>query len=880
MFFICIFFLTLFALTSHPVLAAQTFDMANPNNWNIRFDGGASGDQLGHLYQQAADLDGNGKPDLIISAPFASNSHSNAGSVYIIYDSILSKLSGKGNTIDLSNSSNWNVRFDGAAAGSGSSTGDWLGDGVIGVADLEGHGKQDLILPAPAADNNSLKNSGSMYVIYNSLFSKYSGTGNIVDLSTTSNFNIRIDGDTGNSIYGLGLSDGMMQTVDVDGDGKSDIITAEYTADNNSRAASGSVFVIYNTILQKYSGTGNLLSLSNSSNYNLRFDGATAGDNLSGDTAFAGADLFKTGQTDLVIGCYACAFNSRTDSGSLYIIKHTIFGSLTGTGHNIDLANSSNYNIRFDGASAEDFFSAQDFGVPIDLNGDGKPDIIAGSSSSYHGVNGSGSVYIIFNSLFSGYSGTGNNVDMANSNNWNIRFDGVWTNEFLGLDQIQVADFKSAGEKDLLISSRASNNSRTDSGSMYVVYSPSFGGYSGVGNIVPFSDTTSYNLRYDGALASDVDFESLNVLPYDLNGDGSPDLILGAATTAYNSHTNSGSVYLIYNFPHTITLRGNAPGQVSTFTSKFNIGGTVDASNSVTNIANVQYSLDSNNPSSSNWKNCTADDGSFNSIKENFTCQDISLSGLESNTKHTLYIRAQDTNGSYTAQSSYNTNSFWYGSAPDITNCPANWSHCISAGPTRTAPATFVQSDNNPNAGVLASNTTDTNDLYIHVLSRTENYLTSLNPKVSMPEDQGYAPVSDIYQIQIFSAFNGYPLDPTTNPYTIILSYDPAKVTAINNLKLAYYINNRWKLFPGQLVINPANHTIATVTKMANTYFTVVNNSYIPTATPVLGTEIKNVVTTPPEATLTPPSNSLQSKPVSKNQQPATKKTCFLLWCW
>lgn len=105
-----------------------------------------------------------------------------------------------------------------------------------------------------------------------------------------------------------------------------------------------------------------------------------------------------------------------------------------------------------------------------------------------------------------------------------------------------------------------------------------------------------------------------------------------------------GSVYVVYNFPHTLSLD---PLPENTTQDSFTLTGSVSAPNSVTSIAGVEWSLD-NNPRGT-WTACSASDGSFNSTLESFGCE---VSGYTEGT-HQIYVRAYDTNTSYTASSHY-----------------------------------------------------------------------------------------------------------------------------------------------------------------------------------------------------------------------------------
>jgi len=56
---------------------------------------------------------------------------------------------------------------------------------------MNNSGKSDIVVGAGSADNNSRTDSGSLYIIYDSLIDDYSGTGNNIDLTTSTNYNIR-----------------------------------------------------------------------------------------------------------------------------------------------------------------------------------------------------------------------------------------------------------------------------------------------------------------------------------------------------------------------------------------------------------------------------------------------------------------------------------------------------------------------------------------------------------------------------------------------------------------------------------------------------------------------------------------------------------------
>ena len=147
----------MYFLVAPTAQAAQTIDMTSLSNINIRIDGASANEKLGNYDFHANDLNQNDIPDLIITVP--SGTYSGRTSVaitYIIYDNLISSLTGTGNTIDLSNSSNWNIRYVGAV------TGDSASYYAVAASDMSGNGENDLIISHYAADHGGTSNQGAV----------------------------------------------------------------------------------------------------------------------------------------------------------------------------------------------------------------------------------------------------------------------------------------------------------------------------------------------------------------------------------------------------------------------------------------------------------------------------------------------------------------------------------------------------------------------------------------------------------------------------------------------------------------------------------------------------------------------------------------------
>lgn len=642
-FFVVFLIFSLFLFTASSVSAATTIGMDDSSNWNIRIDGPGANENLPFGSIVKGDFDGDGAIDLAIDSYYSDfNGRANSGSVYIIFNTLLKQFSGTGNTLDLADSSNYNIRIDGSVNAC------VLGyEGAMQVVDMDNDGGSDLVLSCYYASFNSRTGSGSVYMIRDSLLSSYSGTGNNVDLLDTSNFNVRLDGEAAGDLFSF-LS---LNYADMTNDGKDDLIVGAMVKSTHSRTKNGSIYIIDNQTFSSLTGTGNLIDMLDPSSYRVRIDGSSnrTGTVLGYDYMGTG-DFDADGKKDIAFGATAPS-DSTNGSGSLYIITGDLLsGYLSSYDNVLDLIDPSSYNLRFDG----DAHRTYEFGhwgpvETVDLNNNGKSDLtFPDLQASNNSIPESGSVYVWMDDFLDDYlSSTGNIVDLAQPNNYSLRFNGEYDGSgglsspegggWLGDLTLSVADLKNIGKYDLLIGGPLmSIDSNYQEGVIYAVSNDFINGFSGTGNDIEMSDSSSYYRQYYGAVGDHLVTElTLNPPTADLYGDNTNDLVLSAHYASNNGRTKSGSVYIIYNFPHSISVS-------STIASDNNavITGTVSAPDSTTSIAGVQYSLDSNSLLGT-WTDCSG--------TSSFTCN----IGDNAGDNHTVYIRAFDSNGTYTPQLNY-----------------------------------------------------------------------------------------------------------------------------------------------------------------------------------------------------------------------------------
>ena len=179
----------------------------------LRINGEAANDQSGYSVASAGDINGDGKDDIIIGAPFADpngNSHSDSGSSYVVFG----KDRSTNGTIELSAI----ARGEGGFRIDGGSAGDQSGTSVSSAGDFNNDGYDDIIIGARYADSNGVSDDGSSYVV----FGKTSGFSGTLDLSTLGDAGFRIDGGSANGQSGASVA----SAGDVNGDGYDDIIIA------------------------------------------------------------------------------------------------------------------------------------------------------------------------------------------------------------------------------------------------------------------------------------------------------------------------------------------------------------------------------------------------------------------------------------------------------------------------------------------------------------------------------------------------------------------------------------------------------------------------------------------------------------------------------
>jgi Ca2+-binding RTX toxin-like protein len=311
-------------------------NLATLGSGGFRIDGAAANDNLGTAVAGAGDVNGDSKADVIVGATFAGPT--DKGAAYVVF--------GKSDSSTVAMATLGSAGF----AITGPTNNANAGNSVAGGRDVNGDGVSDVVVGASG--------SNQAWVVFGK------GSATAVDLSALGAQGFRMSGggsETGNSV---GLAG------DMNGDGRAEAIVAARFAGNNGRTSSGSVYAVFG---RTETTDVDLSTFDANGTAGFRVDGAV-NQAQTGRSVFDAGDFNDDGRGDFVVGSLGTENLGRTGSGSASVV----FGKASPDP--IDLATPLSAAIRADGEASD--LVGRGVGGGRDVNGDNRPDVLIGSTSS------------------------------------------------------------------------------------------------------------------------------------------------------------------------------------------------------------------------------------------------------------------------------------------------------------------------------------------------------------------------------------------------------------------------------------------------------------------------------------------------------------------
>jgi len=291
----------------------------------------------------------------------------------------------------------------------------------------------------------------------------------------------------------------------VDGDGLGDLLISGHGNGGGGEGA-GAAYLVFGSSLT----SSGVFSLGDA---DLKFQGETEMANAGWGLAFAG-DVDGDGLSDVAVGTYE-------EIGTVALF---LSSSLPPSG----TVGFSSADYLFEAEYLDDRFGWS-FDQAGDMDGDGLGDLVFGAYSNDELSDGGGAVYVILGASLGGVS----IVSMANAD-FKILGDQKWT--YAGHSVAGAGDLDSDGRDDVLIGVPEDREGGQDSGAVSVL----------LGSGLPKSGSATL----DDVAAKLIGESSsarlgIAVAPAgDVNGDGQPDVILGAYGDDEGG-SYAGAVYLV-----------------------------------------------------------------------------------------------------------------------------------------------------------------------------------------------------------------------------------------------------------------------------------------------------------------------------------------------
>ena len=374
--------------------------------------GDAGGDRLGQGDPGVAsvgDLDGDGSPDLAVSAIFESSVASRQGAVYIV--------SGAPSGTD-------NIGNVASVKLSGDDANDWAGYAVAAAGDVDGDGNADLLVGA-TRDDTAGTDAGVAFLLHGPVDA---------DATLAARADAAFTGEAAGDIAGE-----VSWAGDVNGDGLADLLVGAQWSGSNTGAA----YVVLGP-----ASTGGSLAAAD-----LVYRGEAADDEATSSLAGVG-DTDGDGLDDLAIGARN-ADQAGENAGCVYVV---LGSDATG---DLSLSTAS-ATLTGEGAGAEVGWGVSVAGAG-DVNADGYADVIIGARNDSEAAANAGAAYVVLGPVDAGTW----SLSLADA-----KLLGETADNYTGDSVSTAGDVDGDGIDDVMVGSGYNSLGALEGGAAYLVRGP------------------------------------------------------------------------------------------------------------------------------------------------------------------------------------------------------------------------------------------------------------------------------------------------------------------------------------------------------------------------------------------------------------------------
>ena len=321
----------------------------------------ADGNAFGTSVTDLGDLDGDGVADLAVGAPFDGDGGPNRGAVWVLF------MNADGTVKSHQKISDSEGGFTGELT-----DGDWFGESVASLGDLDGDGVTDLAVGAKRDDDGGT-DRGAVWVLF------LNADGTVKDQQKISDTEGGFTGtltDTnwfGQSVCSLG---------DLDGDGITELVVGA-ELDDDGGADRGAVWILF------LNADGTVKSQQKISDTEGGFTGELNDEDYFGRSVTNLGDLNGDGVSDLAVGAYSDK-DGGSGKGAVWILFLRVDGMVQSQ------QKISSTEGGFTGELVEYDYFGRSVASLGDLDGDGVADLAVGAHKADDGGADRGAVWILF----------------------------------------------------------------------------------------------------------------------------------------------------------------------------------------------------------------------------------------------------------------------------------------------------------------------------------------------------------------------------------------------------------------------------------------------------------------------------------------------------